>query len=209
MTMDDTVREGVRTGILSRVTSAADQPAPPERRGRYLFAAQLAVGGMARVHLGRLIGPAGFSRVVAIKRLHAYVAGDPAFVAMLLDEARLAGRIRHPNVVPTLDVAREDGEFLLVMEYVHGAALSELSRASAAAEALIPPSIASSILGGALLGLHAAHQATDGHGRPLDVVHRDVSPQNILVGVDGVTKVVDFGIAKAASRLQATRDGEL
>jgi eukaryotic-like serine/threonine-protein kinase len=179
------------------------------RIGRYLVCEEIASGGMASVHLGRLIGPAGFARTVAIKRLHPQLAKDPEFSLMLLDEARLAARIRHPNVVSTLDVIAEGDELLLVMDYVHGDALSRLWKTARRAGRRIPPNVASSIVIDLLLGLHAAHEACDDEGRALGIVHRDVSPQNVLVGSDGVARVVDFGVAKASSRLQTTHDGQL
>jgi eukaryotic-like serine/threonine-protein kinase len=165
---------------------------------------------MATVHVGRLLGPVGFSRTVAIKRLHPQFERDPEFVAMFLDEARIAARIRHPNVVQTLDVVASDGELLLVMDYVEGESLARLLRAAARAGQPVPPArIVLAIVCGALQGLHAAHEAKGEDGRPLGVVHRDVSPQNILVCVDGTPRVLDFGIAKAIGRLQATRSGEI
>jgi serine/threonine-protein kinase len=176
--------------------------------GRYAISTEIAAGGMATVHLGRLLGPAGFARVVAIKRLHAHLAGDPDLVAMLLDEARVAARIRHPNVVPTLDVVATGGELFLVMEYVEGESLSRLLRAAVAARrGPPPPRVVAAVVCGALHGLHAAHEARGENGEPLHVVHRDVSPQNLLVGADGVARVLDFGIAKAVGRSQATRAG--
>src|SRR5262245_394878 len=150
---------------------------------------------MATVHLGRLLGPVGFSRTVAIKRLHAQFATDPEFVSMFLDEARLAARIRHPNVVPTLDVVATEGELFVVMEYVHGESLSRLIKEEARNGRRIPPRIAASLISGTLQGLHAAHEARDERGNPLNIVHRDVSPQNILVGSDGIARVLDFGVA--------------
>src|SRR5580698_7998031 len=147
--------------------------------GRYVLYDEIASGGMASVHLGRLVGPLGFSRTVAIKRLHAQYARDPAFVAMLLDEGRVAGRIRHPNVVSTLDVATTEGEVFLVMDYVHGESLSTLRGVVADRGEQVPPAVATSIMIGVLYGLHAAHEATDERGGSLGVVHRDVSPQNI------------------------------
>src|SRR5579883_227752 len=164
---------------------------------------------MATIHLGRLLGPVGFSRTVAIKRLHPQYAKDPEFVAMFLDEARLAARIQHPNVVPTLDVVSTDGELFLVMEYVQGETLSRLTRAAREKGERVPPRIATAIMAGVAHGLHAAHEAKDERGNPLGIVHRDVSPQNVLVGVDGVPRVLDFGVAKAAVRLQTTREGQL
>jgi serine/threonine-protein kinase len=177
--------------------------------GRYVVHDRIAAGGMATVHLGRLIGAAGFSRTVAIKRLHDTFTADPGFVAMLLDEARLVAHIRHPNVVPTLDVVAEGTELLVVMEYVEGDSVSQLVRETEEKGERIPPAFAASIVAQALHGLHAAHEAKDRDGRPLGIVHRDVSPQNILVGVDGVARVLDFGIAKAASRATTTEDGQL
>ncbi|MBX3204900.1 MAG: serine/threonine protein kinase [Labilithrix sp.] len=170
---------------------------------------RIAAGGMATVHLGRLIGAGGFSRMVAIKRLHDGYARDPEFVAMLLDEARLASTIRHPNVVPTLDVVAEDDELLVVMEYVEGDSLASLSDLALAAGERVPVPLAAAIVAQMLHGLHAAHEARDKNGDPLGIVHRDVSPQNVLVGTDGVARVLDFGIAKAASRSASTEGGQL
>ncbi|SRR5579883_810743 len=164
---------------------------------------------MATVHFGRLQGAAGFARSVAIKRLHPQYAKDPDFVAMFVDEARLAARIAHPNVVPTLDVVSLDNELLLVMEYVRGASLSRLLRTLARTGERVPVRIAAAVVGGVLHGLHAAHEAKGETGLPLEIVHRDVSPQNVLVGTDGIARVLDFGVAKAAGRWQSTREGQL
>ncbi|MBS2020362.1 MAG: serine/threonine protein kinase [Deltaproteobacteria bacterium] len=181
----------------------------PRTVGRYVLYGELASGGMATVHFGRLSGPVGFSRTVAIKRLHPQYAKDPEFVTMFLDEARLCGRIRHPNVVPTLDVVATEGEIFIVMEYVAGEAFSKLMKTAWAKNIPVPPRVAATIVSSVLHGLHAAHQTKDEHGRELGIVHRDVSPQNILVGADGVARVLDFGVAKAAGRLQTTRDGQV
>ena len=175
--------------------------------GRYVVYDEIAAGGMASVHLGRLKGDVGFSRTVAIKRLHPHLARDGEFAAMFLDEARLAARIRHPNVVAVLDVVHDEGELLLVMDYVQGESLSHLARAMR--PGAIPPRLAVTVLTGVLHGLHAAHEATTEHGEPLHIVHRDVSPQNVIVGVDGVPRVFDFGVAKAAHRAQTTQDGSI
>jgi eukaryotic-like serine/threonine-protein kinase len=175
--------------------------------GRYELYARIATGGMASVYFGRLIGPVGFSRTVAIKRLHPQFAQDPEFVAMFLDEARLAGRIRHPNVIPTLDVVALQDELFLVMEYVQGESLGRLVRSAALQKTSIPLPVLTTIFLNVLDGLHAAHQVTDDAGRPLGIVHRDVSPQNIIVGVDGVTRVLDFGVAKASGRVHHTKSG--
>lgn len=178
--------------------------------GRYKIYAAIAAGGMATVHYGRMLGPLGFSRTVAIKRLHPEYARDPEFVAMFLDEARLAARIHHPNVVQTLDVVASDGEIFLVMEYVPALSLSQLLIAAQVRREHAPAAVAASVIVDALNGLHAAHEATDEEGSPLDIVHRDVSPHNVLVGADGRARVLDFGVAKAAGRAtQATREGQV
>ncbi len=186
-----------------------DPPKPELIGGRYMLYGEIAAGGMATVHIGRQIGTAGFSRTVAIKRLQPQFARDPEFVSMIVDEARLAARIRHPNVVPTLDIVAADGQLLLVMEYVQGESLARLVRTMRIHATKVPPRVASSIMAGALNGLHAAHEATDERGQPLHIVHRDVSPQNILVGVDGIARMIDFGVAKAAGRIQSTREGKV
>ncbi len=185
-------------------------PAPNVRIvGRYALYGAIASGGMATVHFGRLLGPVGFSRTVAIKRLHAQFASDPEFVSMFLDEARLAARIRHPHVVPTLDVVATNGELFLVMDYVPGESLSRLVRVAKQRGEAIPIRVTVAIMSGVLQGLHAAHEAKNERGEPLGIVHRDVSPQNILVGSDGQARVLDFGVAKAAGRVQTTREGQL
>ena len=183
--------------------------AEPERVGRYLLFEAVARGGMAQVHLARLVGAAGFSRIVAIKRLHPHLALEPEFVSMFLDEARLAARVRHPNVVPILDVVSLPTELFIVLEYVAGQSLAALSRSEALAGRRVPADVASAILVGALTGLHAAHEAKSEAGSPLEIVHRDVSPQNVIVGADGLARVLDFGIAHAAERLSLTRAGEV
>lgn len=177
--------------------------------GRYTLHAVLASGGMATVHFGRLRGAVGFKRIVAIKRLLPQYASDPEFVAMFVDEARLASRIRHPNVVPTLDVVSEDGDLSIVMDYVHGETLSRLIRFAAQAAAPIPADVACRIVQDMLAGLQAAHEAKDERGAELGIVHRDVSPQNVIVGVDGITRLLDFGIARAHGRSQVTREGQV
>jgi serine/threonine-protein kinase len=195
--------------ICVETMTVAQQTGAPPAVARYLLYGEIASGGMATVHFGRLQGAAGFVRSVAIKRLHPQYAKDPDFVAMFLDEARLAARIAHPNVVPTLDVVSQGDELLLVMEYVRGSALSRLLRTLAQKGERMPLRIAASIAAGVLRGLHAAHEAKSEIGEPLDIVHRDVSPQNVLVGTDGIARVLDFGVAKAAGRVQTTREGQL
>jgi len=164
---------------------------------------------MARVSLGTLRGEGAFSRVVAIKQLFPQYAKDPDFVAMFLDEANVAARVQHPNVVGTLDIVSDGGELFLVMEYIAGESLGRLLRTARDRYEPVEPAIASAILVDILEGLYAAHSATGPGGAVLSIVHRDVSPQNVLVGVDGVSRVVDFGVAKAAGRMQTTADGQV
>ena len=177
--------------------------------GRYAIYDEIASGGMATVHFGCSIGAGSFSRVVAIKRLHAHLAREQEFVTMFKDEARVAARIRHPNVAPTLDVVAIEREIFIVMEYVHGESLSKLFGALRARREPMPLPVVAAILIGLLGGLHAAHEATDERGMSLRIVHRDVSPQNLIVGADGIARIVDFGIAKAVGRLQQTQTGEI
>ena len=192
------------------MAGSADAPvSEPRVVGRYALFDEIAAGGMATVHYGRLVGPVGFSRTVAIKRLHPQFAKDREFVDMFLDEAKLASRIQHPNVVTTLDVVALEDELLLVMEYVQGESLSRLLRTMANKKQRVPPSVVLSIMSGMLHGLHAAHEATSEQRKPLNIVHRDISPQNVIVGIDGVARVLDFGVAKAAMRSQSTKDGEM
>lgn len=174
--------------------------------GRYVLYDEIATGGMASVHFGRQLGAAGFSRTVAIKRPHPHLARQPDFVMMFVEEARLASRIRHPNVVATTDVVVLEDEVLLVMDYVSGESLSRILRSLESNRVPLPVPVALSIVTDALYGLHAAHEACDDTGQSLGLVHRDVSPQNIVVGRDGVARLVDFGIAKASSRAQSTGD---
>ena len=171
----------------------------PFRRSYAMYGA-IAAGGMATVHLGRLLGPSGFARRVAIKRLHPQFAADEEIASMFAEEARLSARIAHANVVAMLDVVSADKELLLVMDYVHGETLSRLLSHARKDGVPVPVPIVVTVLADVLHGLHAAHEATGEDGAPLRLVHRDVSPQNILVGTDGVARVVDFGIAKAVGQ---------
>lgn len=169
----------------------------------------LGSGGMATVHLGRLRGPWGISRTVAIKRLHEHLAVDQKFVDMFIEEARLASRVRHPNVVSVLDVIHQDGELMLVMEYVHGVALHQLVSSLRTQGERLSPAEISAIMTAALQGLHAAHEARGDEGQPLKLVHRDISPHNLLVGDDGVCRVTDFGIATGEQSPRYTGDGNV
>ena len=177
--------------------------------GRYMLFGAIGAGGMATVHIGRRVGAGGFARLVAIKRLHARLSLDREVVHAFLDEARIAARVTHPNVVSIHDVVLDGDEVLLVMEYVPGRALSLLAGAERLEGRPVPPAVAAAISLDLLRGLQAAHEARDERGRELGVIHRDVSPHNVLVGTDGVARVLDFGIAKALGRLQTTGTGAI
>jgi serine/threonine-protein kinase len=181
----------------------------PSDGERYELLGELASGGMATVYLARMRRPMGFSRLVAIKCMHPQFAKDPSFVSMFLDEARLTARLRHPNIVPTLDIVAEDGHLLLVMDYVEGVSLAHLLRSASRANVRVPTPIVCAIIHDLLLGLHEAHQAKDDDGAPLAIVHRDVSPQNVIVGVDGLARVLDFGVAKARQNTHHSNDNEI
>lgn len=191
--------------MVDRVTSASSG----HHVGRYEIFDRIASGGMATVHLARLSGAEGFARVVAVKRMHPQFLEDPEFKKMFIAEARTAARVKHPNVVPIIDVLAEHDEILIVMEYVHGEPLSSLLRSAGKANQEIPFEMSAAIMIGLLQGLHAAHSARDELGRPLDIVHRDVSPHNVLLGADGVVRVLDFGIAKALQGDGHTKPGTL
>lgn len=186
----------------------ATDKAPEQQVGRYAIFEPIAAGGMATVHIARLMGREGFSRVVAAKRMHRHYLADPEFKRMFLEEALLAARVRHPNVVPIVDVLSHESELIIVMEYVHGESLLALMRLAHSSGGF-PVPIAAAVAVGALQGLHAAHEAKDERGEPLGIVHRDVSPHNILVSTDGVARVVDFGVAKAVRAKEDTKPGVL
>ncbi len=190
---------------ISHVDGPISERGPVSTVGRYALFEQFATGGMATVHFGRLDGAGGFSRVVAIKKLLPHLVEDQEFTEMLLAEARLAARVRHPNVAATLDVVATKGDVLLVLDYVHGEALSTLCRTQAKQKrAYVPLPIAIGIALDMLQGLAAIHDATDEKGRSLSLVHRDISPPNVLVGADGVARVLDFGIATALEHIEET-----
>jgi len=163
---------------------------------------------MGTVYVGRALGMGGFERLVAVKLLHRHLADQEHFVTMFLDEARLAAQIYHPNVVATLDVFEAEGNYCLAMEYVRGLELSGLLRAALRRRERIPAPVILRVVLDALQGLSAAHSLRAADGSPLNLVHRDVSPQNILIGADGISRLTDFGVARAEHRLSTTRSGE-
>jgi eukaryotic-like serine/threonine-protein kinase len=176
--------------------------------GKHRLIASLGHGGMADVFLAVAQGPVGFNKLQVIKRLRPNLAEEPEFLAMFLDEARLAARLNHPNIVQTNEVGEVGGQYFIAMEYLDGQPLHRIIHRGAKNGALTR-AMGLKILADTLGGLHAAHELTDYDGSPLHVVHRDASPHNVFVTYDGQTKLVDFGIAKAATRSAETRTGVL
>jgi serine/threonine-protein kinase len=177
---------------------------------RYELLYPYAQGGMATVWLARVQGKHGFEKLVAVKTILSHLARDEGFRAMFLDEASVAARIRHPHVADVLDLGEEHDTLYMVLEWINGDAWSKLYTAVAQAKEPFPTDLLLRIAADACAGLHAAHELRDELGNPLGVVHRDVSPQNILISVAGVTKVIDFGIAKAMDRTsEQTKTGML
>ena len=177
--------------------------------GRYRVVDEIGVGGMASVHLGRMDGPGGFQKWVAIKRIHPHLVEDDQFVDMFLDEARIAAGINHANVAQVFDLGKDDNTYWIAMEYLHGEPLREVMRRAEDRRSLVSPELAARICSDAAEGLHAAHELRGKNNQLLGLVHRDVTPHNLFLTYDGYTKVVDFGIAKVADRLSSTRAGTL
>lgn len=179
-----------------------------ESAASLIHVCELARGGMGRVEIA-VRKEDHFERLFAVKRLHTQYANDTGVREMFIDEARIAGLIQHPNVVHVLDVGRDDDGPFLVMEYVEGLSLSQLLRSEMAAKRQLPISVVLDIMRQVALGLNAAHELLDGNGRRIGLIHRDVSPQNVLVSYEGCARLTDFGIAKASERLTKTQTGVL
>jgi tRNA A-37 threonylcarbamoyl transferase component Bud32 len=188
--------------------------APPDvgvgsRLGKYEIIKRLATGGMAEIFLARVSGLPGFQKMVVIKRILPQLATKTDFVEMFLDEARIAATLQHPNVVQMYDVGVVDGNYFIAMEYLHGEDVRSLSRILHRQDKKLPLEHALNVVIGVSSGLHYAHEKVGFDGKPLEIVHRDVTPQNIIVTYDGAVKLLDFGIAKASNRFGETRFGTL
>lgn len=179
----------------------------PRWFGDYEIVRQLRVGGMATLYLARRYGAAGFSRLVALKLLHTHLGAQPGFLEMFVDEARICSHISHTNVVHVEEFGVIDGTHYLVMEYIDGCSVSDLFRVLSRESRQLDPELAARVILLIASGLHAAHETRDQDGQPLEIVHRDISPSNILLSGDGNAKLIDFGIAKARNRLSETRAG--
>ncbi|MCC7072905.1 MAG: protein kinase [Deltaproteobacteria bacterium] len=181
----------------------------PRKFDRYELLKKLATGGMAEIFLAKQSGLEGFEKVVVLKRILPHLAQDEEFVSMFLDEARIAAKLSHPNVVQIYDLGKADGTYYIAMEYVSGRNVQHLIGKAQQRGEMTPVEHVCRILAGVCDGLHYAHSRKDYDGTPLNIVHRDISPQNILVSFAGGVKVVDFGIAKASTQLAQTRAGVL
>jgi len=191
-------------------TSSASAESIVARRsvGRYELVQRLGHGGMATVYLGRVTGSAGFEKLVAIKVIHPHLAAEPEFVEMFLEEARIAAKIQSPHVAGILDLGQDEGLHFMVMDYIDGETLSALLRQLRPKDERLPLPIVLQILMDACEGLTAVHDLRDPDGHPYGLVHRDMSPQNLMVGFDGWIKIVDFGLVKATSK-RHTQTGHL
>ncbi len=180
---------------------------PTEARfGKYAVLRRIGAGGMAEVFKCRLSGIGGFDKVLVVKRILPDLADDPQFVNMFLDEARVAANLSHPNIIQIYEIDQIDGVPYIAMEYVRGPTFSQMIR-EGRKRAAPNYAVAARVMSGVAEALHYAHNASDAHGKPLALIHRDVSPQNILVSLEGVAKLLDFGVAKAAGQLQLTNAG--
>jgi serine/threonine-protein kinase len=177
---------------------------PGSRLGRYQVIERIALGGMAELYLARHRGAAGYEKVVAVKRILPHLAEDETFARMFLNEAKLAASLDHSNIAHVIDFGSEGGEHFMAMEYVHGRSVHDVLRL-AGAQGGVPLHCALTILVDVAAALHYAHERAGPDGQPLGLVHRDVSPSNVLVTYDGEVKLVDFGIAKATAHGNATR----
>jgi eukaryotic-like serine/threonine-protein kinase len=190
-------------------TVGAIAAATPTTFGKYHLFASLGRGGMADVYLAVAHGPMGFNKLAVVKRLRSSLSDEPSFLNMFLDEARLAARLNHPNVVHTYEVGEHDGSYFIAMEFLEGQSLNKIIREASRTGVEVPVGVATRIVSDALLGLHHAHELRDYDGRPLEIIHRDISPHNVFVTYEGVVKLVDFGIAKAALSSTQTEVGVL
>ncbi|HWN68132.1 MAG TPA: serine/threonine-protein kinase, partial [Haliangium sp.] len=175
--------------------------------GKYTLIARLATGGMGEIFLARLQGVAGFEKIVVIKRVLPHLAGEDRFIAMLLDEARIAARLSHPNICQVQELGEVEGEYYIAMEYLEGVTMADLLRRLSKQGQVMDPRVVVAMVTQACEGLHAAHELVDRNGQPTNLVHRDVSPSNVFITTAGMVKLLDFGIAKTPDRLSRTRTG--
>ncbi len=180
-----------------------------QRFGRYLLIQKLATGGMAEIFLAKLSGAAGFEKEIVLKKILPQWSSDHDFISMLIDEAKIAVQLNHPGIVQVYELAREGETYYIAMEYIHGVDLRKVISKSTSLKNKIPLDVSLMIMTEVLEGLAYAHSKKNPQGLPMEIIHRDISPQNILVSFDGNVKITDFGIARAASRNHETMVGVL
>jgi serine/threonine-protein kinase len=210
--MSSNIKEPTEPDVAIAVvaeTAGDDRPLAGERFGKYQLVRELASGGMAEIFLSVYLGLEGFNRVVAVKRVLPQMTASTEFVQMFLDEARLAARLEHPNIVRTYEFGVEDGRYFMVMEYLAGEDLNAVLNRAAATGHQLPIQFVAEVASRVCAGLHFAHELLDAGGQPLGLVHRDVSPGNIVATYFGEVKLIDFGVAKAATNVVRTRTGIL
>ena len=188
---------------------AAPEPRKPGRFGKYTLIDRIAVGGMAEIFLARQAGPEGFEKNIVIKRIRPHLSKEPNFVRMFLNEAKLAAQLNHPNIVQIYDLGKIGESYFIAMEYIFGRDMRRIIPKADALGIPFPMVYALKIASSVCEGLYFAHQRVDVYGQRLDIVHRDVTPENIFVSFDGTVKILDFGIAKAANQIEQTLAGEL
>ncbi len=181
----------------------------PESFGRYQLLRRLALGGMGEVFLARQVGAGGFEKLLVVKRILPHLSEDEDFIEMLFDEARIAAALNHPNISQIFDLGEVEGVFYIAMEYIHGDSLRKVNARADEELGGLPLALKCRIIADAAAGLDFAHRAKTATGRPLGLIHRDISPQNILIGFNGSVKLIDFGVAKAAGKISNTLTGTI
>ena len=189
--------------------TAPPAPVRGTRFGKYMLINRIAVGGMAEIFLARQEGVEGFEKTICIKRIRPHLSSQVSFVRMFLNEAKLAAQLNHPNIVQIYDLGRIGESYFIAMEYISG---RDMSRVIPKADKLgipFPLVYALRIISSLCEGLYFAHNRTDAYGKALNIVHRDITPENVMVSFNGTVKILDFGIAKATSQIEQTRAGEI
>jgi serine/threonine protein kinase len=188
---------GAERSLVVRTASQPRYLKPGDKLGKYELIRQIAIGGMAELYLARTVGIEGFEKLVVVKRILPQYTDNRSFVNMFLNEARLAATLHHPNIAQVYDIGIDDGDYFFSMEYIHGEDLGRLTMTAVENGVPISLDVALTLVAGLCAGLHYAHEKIGQDGKPLNVVHRDVSPSNVIVTYDGAVKLVDFGIARA------------
>ena len=203
----DTVKVRCECETVVDIYKAAVSPAAKKKYGPYETIRRLGMGGMGEIMLAKRVGEAGFESLVCLKKMLPHLSNDRQFISMLIQEAKLTVGLNHPNIVQIYDLGKEEGEYYIAMEYVEGTDLGRMIDACVKSRVKFPIQVAVNILIQGLRGLHYAHTRLNQDGEALNLIHRDITPQNVLLSPSGVAKLTDFGIAKAAGQISSTRPG--